>query len=76
MSVVEPRTLAGFPLRSAKNAKLCQASAGHMITAFLPLHKRAAAVAALPAFVFSLLNELRNLRIFRTIGRFVHLVIA
>lgn len=76
IGVIEPGTLASLPLRTAKDAELSEAAASHVVTSFSPLHESTAAVATLPSFGFSLLDQLRDLRVFRTISRFVHLVVT
>lgn len=76
MSIVEPRTLAGFPLQATQNAKFRQTSASHVIASFFPLDECIAAVTPLPALFFGLLDELRDLGILGTFGRFVQFVVA
>jgi hypothetical protein len=43
-----------------------------VITAFFELNHGIAFIAALPAFLFSLRDQPRNLRVFRTVGGLVH----
>lgn len=57
LAVVEPRTVARLPFRTAYHAKLGGATTGHMVAAFLELDHGGAVVAALPAFAPCHLDE-------------------
>lgn len=74
--IIEPRTITRLPLRTADDAEFRHAAAGHVVAAFFALDKGAAAVAALPAFLFCLLDQLCDFGVLGTFGRAVHLPVA
>lgn len=67
-SVVEPWAVASLPLVATHHAELCRATALHVIAAFAELDHSIALIAALPAFLFGLLNKTGNLWVLGTVG--------
>lgn len=61
LCIVEPGTVARFPLATTQHAKLGCAATCHVVTALLELDHSLAAIAALPAFLLCRLNKLVHL---------------
>lgn len=72
--IVEPGTIARFPLQAAHHAEFSGAATGHVVATFFELDHCAATIAPLPAFLFRRLHESFRLWIFRAFSRGVHLL--
>lgn len=74
--IVEPGTVTCLPFVATDHAKFCGAPTGHMVASLFKLDHGRTIEAALPAFLLSDFNEYLCCRIFRTLSRSVHLVVA
>lgn len=72
--VVEPRTVARFPLQSTDHAELGRTATGHVVAAFFEFNHGGAIVTSLPTFLPGDLGQGFHLGIFGTVARDVHLL--
>lgn len=66
--VIEPRTIARFPLRATDHAEFGAAAAGHVVTALFELDRRGAVETPLPAFFLRDLGEASGCFVLRAVA--------